>query len=366
MRRTLSRISTVLAAGGMLAAGLATTAATAATASAAAAPTWHRLLSVPNNPVSSPYDGTYVRFDAVVATGRTTGWAFRSDSTVAYERTGPTSWKGVAFPGGTGTVEAAAATSPSSVWAAYDFSGGAQVDHWNGSRWTVVKSFSAAVTGITALGANDVWVYGGVRGDGTGVWHYNGRTWTEVSGTLQGGSALSDGNVWAYDYTSDTVDHFNGRTWTAMSVANLLPPPPQIRPAQVTGVIALSPSNVYATAITSYIPNLGGPLELLHYNGHGWTKVTTSTFGGSREQRIVPDGNGGLWLADAASAGGQAAVLHYSGGRLTEVPIPATASLPVLPFSLSLIPGTGGLLAGGVQYASADGTKTNSVVEQYS
>jgi hypothetical protein len=38
----------------------------------------------------------------------------------------------------------------------------------------------------------------------------------------------------------------------------------------------------------------------------------------------------------------------------------------VLPFSLSLIPGTGGLLVGGVQYASADGTKTNSVVEQYS
>lgn len=360
MKRTLSRISAVLTAGGMLAAGLATT---AATASAATAPTWHSLLSVANNPVSSPYDGTYVRFDAVVATGETTGWAFRSDSTVAYERTGTTSWKDVAFPGGTGTVEAAAATSPSSVWAAYDFSGGAQVDRWNGSRWTVVKSFPAAVTGITALGANDVWVYGGVRSDGTGVWHYNGRTWTEVSDTLQGGSALSDGNVWAYNYASDTVDHFNGRTWTAMSVASLLPPPSH-RPGQVTGVIALSPSDVYATAVTSYIPNLGGPLELLHYNGHSWAKVVTSTFSGNRAQRIVPDGRGGLWLAAAAS--GQAAVLHYSGGQLTEVQIPATASLPVLPFSLSLIPGTRGLLVGGVQYASADGTKTNSVVEQYS
>jgi hypothetical protein len=38
----------------------------------------------------------------------------------------------------------------------------------------------------------------------------------------------------------------------------------------------------------------------------------------------------------------------------------------VLPFSLSLIPGTGGLLVGGVQYATANGSKTNSVVLQYS
>jgi len=362
MKRKLSKISLAVGLSGVLATGLAATAASAATG-----PTWHRVLNVANNPVSSPYDGTYVRFDALVATGRTSGWAFRSDSKVAYERTGATSWKKVAFPGGTGTVEAAAATSPSSVWAAYDFPGGAQVDHWNGKKWSVLKTFPAAVTGLSALGPHDVWVYGGVRSDGTGVWHYNGAKWAEVSSTLQGGSALADGNVWAYNYTNDTVDHFNGRTWTAMSVAKLLPPPPQIRPAQVTGVIALSPGNVYATAITSYIPNLGGPLELLHYNGHSWTKVAaTTTFGGNRAQRIVPDGRGGLWLAANASAGGQRAVLHYSAGRLTEVKIPAAASLPVLPFSLSLIPGTSQLLVGGVQYVTANGSKTNSVVLQYS
>jgi hypothetical protein len=365
MKRNLGKISMVLAASGLLTAGLAT----AASAAPAAAPTWHRVLSVANNPVTSPYDSTYVRFDAVVATGQNTGWAFRSDSKVAYNFTHSgslTAYKEVAFPGGTGTVEAAAATSPSSVWAGYDYSGGAQVDHWNGKKWTVVKSFPAAVTGITALGANDVWVYGGVRSDGTGIWHYNGRTWTEASSALQGGSALADNNVWAYNYSDNTVDHFNGRAWTATSVAKLLPPPPQIRPAQVTGVIALSPSNVYATAVTSYVPGLGGPLELMHYNGHSWTKVATTTFGGNREQRIVPDGKGGLYLAAFASVGGQAAVLHYSGGKLTEVKIPAAASLPVLPFSLALIPGTSDLLAGGVQYVTPNASKTDSVVEQYS
>jgi hypothetical protein len=363
MNRKLSKVSLALGASGILAAGLATT---ATAASAAAGPAWHRVLSVANSPVRSPYDGSYVRFDAVVATGKTTGWAFRSDSKVAYERAGSTAWKKVAFPGGTGTVEAAAATSPSSVWAAYDFSGGSQIDHWNGKKWSVVKTFPAAVTGISALGANDVWVYGGVRADGTGVWHFNGRTWAEVSSTLQGGSALSDGSVWAYDYGANTVDHFNGRTWTATSVAKLLPPPPQVHPAQVTGVLALSASNVYATAVTSFTQGIGGPLELLHYNGHSWSKVATTTFGGNRAQRMVPDGRGGLFLAGVTKAGGQATVLRYSGGRLTAVPIPASASLPVLPFSISLIPGTSQLLAGGVQYATASGSRTNSVVEQFS
>jgi hypothetical protein len=371
VNRSLTRKSIVVGAGGMLAAGLLATAATATAANAATVrdaapaargPAWHRVLSLANNPVSNP-DGTYVRFDAVVATGKTTGWAFRSDSAVAYERVGVTAWRKVAFPGGTGTVEAAAATSPSSVWAAYDSTSGGQVSHWNGRRWTPVKTFPAAVTGITTLGPNDVWVYGGVRSDGTGVWHYNGRTWTEVSDTLSGGSALSDRNVWAYSYEDNTVDHWDGRKWTATSVASLVGPPSH-RPPQVTGVIALAPGNVYATGISAATP-IGGPLVVLHYNGRGWTKVAGG-FGSHREQRMVSDGRGGLWLAADASVGGQGAVLHYSGGKLTEVSIPAPASLPVLPFSLSLIRGTGGLLVGGVQYVTADGSKTNSVVLQYS
>ncbi len=112
--------------------------------------------------------------------------------------------------------------------------------------------------------------------------------------------------MWAYSYTSNTVDHWDGRRWTATSVASLLPPPSH-RPAQVTGVIALSPGDVYATAITAATP-IGGPLVVLHYNGRGWTKVASGTFGGDREQRIVPDGRGGLWLAADASVGGQRVV----------------------------------------------------------
>ena len=139
------------------------------------------------------------------------------------------------------------------------------------------------------------------------------------------------------------------------------PEPP--RPT-VSGVIALSPNDVYATALDHATP-IGGQLDVLHYDGQSWTKVA-SGFGAHREQRMVPDGRGGFWLAANASVGGQGTILHYSGGSLTQVSIPAPATLPVLPFSLSLIPGTGGLLVGGVQYVTADGSQTNSVVLQYS
>jgi hypothetical protein len=40
-------------------------------------------------------------------------------------------------------------------------------------------------------------------------------------GTLPGGSALADNDVWAYNGSS--VDHYDGTTWTATSVASLLP-----------------------------------------------------------------------------------------------------------------------------------------------
>jgi hypothetical protein len=359
MRRKLSRISVVLGASGLLAAGLASSASAATTASAASAATaqtWQQLLSVQNNPVSSPFDESAVTFDAVVATGATTGWAFRSDSTVAYERTGAASWKQVAFPGGTGTVEAAAASSPSNVWAAYDFSGGSQIDHWNGQSWSVVKTFPGYVNGLSVLGAADVWVYGGVDTNDDGIWHYHGGTWTEVSSTLQGGSALSDQNVWAF--TGGTIEHFNGTAWSATNVTSLLPP---TSTPQVAGIVAVSPDDVYATG-NGGEQGHGSPLAVLHYNGSAWTQVASGSFQGG--EQLASDGSGGLWVL---AVNGNQEVLHYTGGTLNVVNIPSATSQPVEPSSIALIPGTNGLLVGGYQYVTTSPTYTsNSLVLQYS
>jgi hypothetical protein len=342
MKRTLSRISILLGASGVLAAGLATT------ASAATAPTWHTVLSVPN--------ATNDQFDTVIATGKTSGWAFRSDGT-AYERTGATTWKRVAFPGKGGAVKTAGASSSSNVWAAYETAGETQLYHWNGKTWTLAKSFpNGTVSAISALNPSDVWVFGGASGT-AGVFHFNGRTWTEVSGTLGGGSALSDSNAWAFNGTD--VEHYNGRTWTATSVASVLPA--QLSghgPSAVTNIIALAPNNVYATGEGDQTPR-GGPGVVLHYNGRTWTLVESGGFVGG--EALASDGKGGLWIEGQDFPARLPELFHYSAGQVTGV-APGNYA-PSVSASVSQIPGTSEALAAGYQAGTGDG---NSVVLQYS
>jgi hypothetical protein len=347
MNRKLSKISMIFAAGGMVAAGLASA---ATTASAATAPTWHTVLSVPNSAAGT-------QFDTVVATGRTSGWAFLSDGT-AYERTGATTWKKAAFPGTGGAVHVAAASSPSDVWAAYETASGTQLYHWNGRTWALAKSFPDSVGPISALSPSDVWVSGGAA-SGAGVFHFNGRTWTEVSATLDGGSALSDSDVWAFNGTD--VDHYNGRTWTATSVASLLPAQLAGHPASnVSAIIALAPNNVYATGEGDQTPH-GGPGVVLHYNGRTWTLAESGGFveGGA----LASDGAGGLWIDGRNFPTYLPELFHYSAGQVTAV-VPGNGYFAQsVSASVSQIPGTSEALAAGYQTGTGDG---NSVVLQYS
>ena len=356
MRRKLSSISMVLGAGGLLAAGLAsganavTTASAASTAKSVAAqtPAWRTVLSVP---ISAGNTG----FDTVIATGRTTGWAFQNEASVAYERTGA-SWKAVAFPGTDGAVKVAGASSSSDVWAALQSSSGNSelLDHWNGRTWTTATTFPSGgvVTAISALSPSDVWVFGGSSG-GDGVFHFNGRTWTEVSATLQGGSALSDNNVWAFNGTD--MEHYNGRTWTATNVASLLPAQlPAHAASSLTNVLALAPNNVYATGEGDQTPR-GGPGVVLHYNGHTWTRVAESgAFVGA--EALASDGEGGLWIAAQNFPARLPALFRYSAGQVTDANVSAEIT------SVSQIPGTSEALALGFQ----PGSGGSSVVLQYS
>jgi hypothetical protein len=157
-------------------------------------------------------------FSAVVAVGTNRGWAFDTAAKpTAWERNGstPNAWTQVPFPGLTGeTVVSAAATSATNVWAFTNDFGKSRALRWNGTDWTVVRSFDQAISGAVVLSPSDVWVFGEpyYPGAGMGAWHYNGRTWSApASGRrLEGGSALSGDDIWAFDGTD--VAHWNGTT----------------------------------------------------------------------------------------------------------------------------------------------------------
>jgi hypothetical protein len=359
--RGWGRAARVAAAGA--AAALAVTGAASAWATAAtpASASWHIVKRV--------HSGTFGDFTAVVAVGKTGGWAFNGISKpTAWERNG-SSWTQVSFPGQSGDeVVAAGASSATNVWAFTDAGTTARALRWNGSRWAAEKSFGAEIGGAVVISRSDVWVFGEpfAPGGRLGTWHYNGRTWSKVASGhgLEGGSALSAGSIWAFGGTK--VAHWNGHTWTRTSVAGLLPAKQELNDPAVVGIVALSRDSVYAIG-SGNLEDEGGPTVVLHYNGHAWSKAAEGSYGvgTSPLQQVSSDGHGGLWIPMPATGGERSYLVHYSAGRLTAAALP-TGPRKINVESVASIPGSTSLLAGGFTHASDNpGAGVVAVILEY-
>jgi len=360
MTRTVRRIAAGAAV--MLAIG----AATAGSAMAASGPSWRTVKTI-----KIGADG---QFTAVVATGKTSGWAFEgsdfSAPPAAYRFSG-SSWQKVSFPGNKDEeIVTAGATSPSDVWAfAQGFGASSHVLKYNGHSWSVVRTFSNLIQDATVLAPNDVWVYGeaGIGGfqPALGVWHYNGSSWKQVSKSIQGGSALSATNAWGFNGVD--VEHWNGTKWTATSVKSLLPAknPEGLNDPGVVGVLALSNKNVYAIG-SGGTEDEGGPVVVLHYNGSKWTKLAQGQFGNGPNPEFSYDGNGGLWLPMLGPDGGPTSLVHYSAGKLTKATLPVAAA-KITVSALSRVPGSADQIAGGFTHAAGNmGAGVVAVLLKYS
>ena len=311
--------------------------------------------------VKQVHSGPAGDFTAVVATGKSSGWAFNGNplaapaKPAAWKRSG-SNWTRETFPGKSGEeVVAAGATSPADVWAFTDLRSGSRVLRYNGHKWSVVTTFARLIGGASVVSAKDVWVFGqpGIT-EQLGVWHYNGHHWAQVSASLDGGSALSATSVWAFRGTS--VYHFNGHKWARTKVASLLPArsPQGLNDPLVTGIYAQSARSVYAIG-NGNAQDEGGPTVVLHYNGHSWSKVATGNFGYGTQpsQQISPDGHGGLWLPMPGFGGQSSYILHYSGGKLTPAALPH-GGLGIDVVSVAVVPGTTQVLGGGFTHAHAN------------
>jgi hypothetical protein len=366
----IGRVLGVAGAAGLVAlAGAAAAFASAAAAPAsatapAAAAGWHVVKKVHSGPSGD--------FTAVVATGKTTGWAFNGNpiaspvaGPAAWQRSGNT-WTRAAFPGKSNEeVVAAGATSPSNVWAFTDVGTGSRVLHWNGRGWRVVKTFAKPIGGASMVSGNDVWVFGqpGII-EQLGAWHYNGLTWSRAAANLDGGSALSATSVWAFHGT--VVNHWNGRAWSSVNVARLLPAKQQLNNPMVTGIYAQSATSVYAVG-NGDAQDEGGPTVLLHFDGHAWRRVAAGSFGYGTDpsQQIAPDGQGGLWLPMPGYSGQQSYLVHYSVGRLRAVALPG-GPRAIDVESVAHVPGGTEMLGGGFTHASGNPSLgVTAVILQY-
>lgn len=249
-------------------------------------------------------------YSVVVATGGREAWIFGGTnpggpSTPVAERWDGHTMTPSALPAGlTGFISDASAPSATDIWAASEYGG--YVLHWNGTRWRLAMHWHRGViTGLTAVSANDVWVFGttasGTRE--TGTWHFNGRSWTRAAGSaasIYRASAASRHDIWAIAASprTDSILVYRGRAWRPVRTGRVL--------AGVTlhDVLAVSDDSVW---VVGYKVSAGSArVVLAHWDGARWRRIPTRV-------RAWPGrlarGPGGSVLLTATPAAGAAAGL---------------------------------------------------------
>lgn len=309
-------------------------------------------------------------FDAVTATGRHSAWAFESTSSkpIAWRLSG-SRWTHGPFPGTAGEiVTSAASTSPDNVWAVADNGARQQVLSWNGTGWAVTGSFPGSGGDVVPLSLHDAWFFDGtIYGTGR-TWHYNGRRWSAVRGGhgLFDGTALSPDSIRAVSPTD--VAHWNGHTWSRTSVKDLLagcPPEPDLCGPGLTGIYAQSPDSVWAVG-TGHRETIGGPVVVLHFNGHRWTRVALTDAARDPAGPVIPDGNGDLWIPTSGFEGRvPSGMLQYSSGHLEYAALPATPGGTLNVKALSAVPGTRRAIGAGVSYPTSASGHQSAVILAY-
>jgi hypothetical protein len=154
------------------------------------------------------------------------------------------------------------------------------IEHWNGTSWSVVASPTIehdALNSVVAVSANDAWAVG-AAGANALVEHWDGTSWSIVSNSVFAGdgglssvSADAANDVWAVGNRAAPLLHFNGTTWSQT-------PDPAV-PMEANGVVALSPTDVWAVGQTQYAANhrVHFRASIEHWDGTSWSIVASPT-----------------------------------------------------------------------------------------
>ncbi len=186
--------------------------------------------------------------------------------------------------------------------------------------WRVVFShhYGGALIGsgylaVASPGRTAGWAVGGAGGNGNpatgrptaarwqhGSWRAIGLP-SGLAGWLGAVSADSAKDAWAVSIFTGYVLHWNGTKW---AVARKFPV--HGLPNELTGVTALSPSNVWVFGGPGADPGLG----TWHFNGHSWQHVTSSPGDGIETASALSATN--MWAIGSASAP-QDSIAHFTG-----------------------------------------------------
>jgi hypothetical protein len=331
-----------------------------AQAARASAPNWQIVATVHYGP-----GGNASGYSAVVAPKKSDAWVFGGTnpggaSSPTAEHWDGRRWQPSPLPQGLSDfIVAADASSARNVWAV----GAGYALRWNGSRWSVAKTWPQAgqLTSVAAVNRNDVWVFGSstFSGEpGLGTWHFNGRSWIRARGlanAIYRASAVARHDIWAITISprGGSVARYNGHAWARVrSAASAL------ANTQLNDVLALSRTSVWVSGI-SPVDGTSGHLVLAYWDGSRWRRFV-APWGVQQPERFASDGAGGIWIP-VVSTGGDAAtwILHLTRAhRWTRTPIAAGQAAGVGVGDLALIPGTTSLWGSGGLLTTTGGNAT--------
>ena len=236
---------------------------------------------------SSPNVGSsFNSLQGVDGTSATNAWAVGTYLAGVYRQAMILHWNGKAWKvqktfAPNATAEAllfqVSATSAKNAWAVGEANNRTLILHWNGKKWKRqaspnVGSEESGLDAVSAVSATNAWAVGTFREAThlrTLVLHWNGKRW-RVQASPSPGSGLSDdaltgvsatrAGAWAVGNALDTsgsstlILRWTGAKWVRQASPDLDTTAPLSN--VLTGVVAISPSNVWAVGTFS-----GSPIE---------------------------------------------------------------------------------------------------------
>ncbi len=223
--------------------------------------------------VPSPNVGTESNeLNGVAAVGHNDVWAVGIADRMLIEHWDGSAWSVVPDPNVEGYLNGVAAGASNNVWAVgYYTNGLTLIEHWNGRVWSVVSSPSIGthdneLNGVTVLSGNDIWAVG-YYSDSTDIYHtliehWNGSRWSLVAspdvGTdgeaLNGVAAVSSTNVWAvgYSFTGSVkgetlIEHWDGSRWSIVTSPNVA------QHSYLNSIAAISSTDVWAVGVSYFL-----------------------------------------------------------------------------------------------------------------
>ena len=276
------------------------------------------------------------------------------------------SWAGIppANPSSSdNTFGAVAVRSPCDAWAVGSDrgSGGSfhtLIEHWNGTRWTVMLSSNPGgfnrdsfLAGVAAASSGHAWAVG-YYDDGTAgqtlIEAPNNGLWKQVPSANPGGpnqpnvllaaAATSARNAWAVGYYSKgigfatLIEHWNGTTWRQVPSPN-----PSTVNNELLGIAAPSAKDAWAVGQYADSSNKFQTL-ILHWNGSVWKRVRSPNPAGSGSSHsltaVAATSSTNAWAVGQFDPGSgfRPLIEHWNGRAWKSVPAPSPgpASVAVL------------------------------------